>query len=1350
MIDHIVFPYYIKKLWPIFLFTMIITTIILPVPQAIEVPEELGRRLKSCVVDVKILDENSPENYVRVESYSNEIRIYINILSYELKCDEGKKYTYIDVPGLDYYYVPGNPIVPYKRFYVLVPANTVNVSISLQPIIVKRLEIEEPLEKALPLQPAYLEKNIGANMLQDVYENIVWPGNLCESFSEQWLGPYKLIPLSVYPIQYYEGNLTLKIVHVMRITLNIISGDVVESEARRPETSVVNKFLKTIALNTGATKIYYNENRYHNAVEESCGNSYPYIIITSGDLEEIFRELASWRTALGYRSRVITVDWINSYFSGATIQDRIRNFIKYAYENWNTEYVVLGGDYDVVPPAYFYMEDSSSDMEAGGGLNRNYKATDMYYALLDGDWDPDGDGKLLECPDTDGDGYPDGFIETLPDTLPEVLVGRVPTYLTGSTSIVVDKIVDYERNVEVDEWLHKVLLAGAISNYENEDDRGLLKTDDAYPLECIREDFLDPIGYNYFRLYEDEGLDPSEYPHEASLTYGNFEYQFSNGYYAVFEAGHGSPTGHYRKIWAEDDGDDVPESDEMDWVEFANIYISLSAGNKTPITYVSACLLGKFDDLDNEAYAEYLIQEGEGSIAVIASSRISYYVIGWQRGYGGNQGLMYLFGEKLFDNNVVSVGEAFYASRIAFAMQYMDVSDYADVKDFLEYIFFGDPLTPIWRNPREISVVHPATINASQTSFTVTVTYMDDGSPVVNANVTVFSADGEVFAVAHTSESGVAIVNISSSIEVDTLNITVSGVDIIPYCSTISVRGAPIVAGKGAVHVFDGYDFGGWRDLYYLHVYNNESHITLKFEWYEPRPNLLSYDSSGSIVYGREVDVKIDVDSDPKSGDALGRDVEVYVELFGSYSYGELYRFNNYLNSWIYVSDLESEYVDYGISINGSRILEYLKIILPLDEIGVRSSNTVGIFFDKVASASYDYPPTDYGWLTESPYTLSVDGDPSDWPPTSTLILYDEEDAIGDDQYQEFNSTAFYSLWGDKIYHGVELAGIIDPSRFSNSTCDVYFELIIHYDLDEDGLTDIVAYYEPEGVWVYNYVYDTWLYVDNESYENAWVDSDFMEFTVDPQILDIPYYDPSEIYVEIAWYCGVVVDNPYRQEESLVYSLREKLTTICDVLDNVFNALPERAMFVYANPYRMTRPVAAYDVIAGGIIYGLCSNTQRNIFDDMIVEGDGEHDPGSLNITVSNNILMAFGGPLPNWLVKYYEYNNASLIKFAEMEDKYAFINTTSGEIIAFLNKPVDFEHEDMFVIEVFSDNYNNTIIIFYGFEWRGTWASAIYLHYLIDENLLDTLSSSVVVFHWVDSNNNLMPEPDEIERAYP
>lgn len=77
----------------------------------------------------------------------------------------------------------------------------------------------------------------------------------------------------------------------------------------------------------------------------------------SGDLIAEFERLAEAKTARGIRTRVVTISAIvGGQFGDFTeggfardLQEVLRNFVKYAHGNWDTLYLLLGGDTNVLP-----------------------------------------------------------------------------------------------------------------------------------------------------------------------------------------------------------------------------------------------------------------------------------------------------------------------------------------------------------------------------------------------------------------------------------------------------------------------------------------------------------------------------------------------------------------------------------------------------------------------------------------------------------------------------------------------------------------------------------------------------------------------------------------------------------------------------------------------------------------------------------------------------------------------------------------------------------------------------------------------------------------------------------------
>src|SRR5439155_1165873 len=160
------------------------------------------------------------------------------------------------------------------------------------------------------------------------------------------------------------------------------------------------------------------------------GSPVAYVIITTDDMAAPYQQLADWKTQTGQPAVVRTMSFIHrQYPFGSDDAERVRNFIRDAYQRWGTQYVLLGGDTDHIP-----TRDAYTVFYGGENI-----ASDLYFSCLDGNWDADGDSLY-------GEGY---FSSTNPgdnaDLLPEVWVGRAPSNTLAEAQLFVDKTLQYTR-----------------------------------------------------------------------------------------------------------------------------------------------------------------------------------------------------------------------------------------------------------------------------------------------------------------------------------------------------------------------------------------------------------------------------------------------------------------------------------------------------------------------------------------------------------------------------------------------------------------------------------------------------------------------------------------------------------------------------------------------------------------------------------------------------------------------------------------------------------------------------------------------------------------------------------------
>lgn len=194
----------------------------------------------------------------------------------------------------------------------------------------------------------------------------------------------------------------------------------------------------------------------------------------------------------------------------------------------------------------------------------------------------------------------------------------------------------------------------------------------------------------------------------------------------------------------------------------------------------------------------------------------------------------------------------------------------------------------------------------------------------------------------------------------------------------------------------------------------------------------------------------------------------------------------------------------------------------------------------------------------------------------------------------------------------------------------------------------------------------------------------------------------------------------------------------------VADASANSVHFLYVNPDENTKSSAAYDAIASGILYGFSSNPQHQQFTSAT---DLTYESGELNTSkIDNSVIILFGGPCAQKTVGYYEEEGLAPLRFTANSTHYMFVTQTNVTAAALSRNKVVSGHEDMFIIEVFTDK-TNLFVIMYGFGWRGTWAGGIYFKEVISHNFND-YSEDCYVFHWIDdSAQDGIPQSSEIRQ---
>jgi hypothetical protein len=198
-----------------------------------------------------------------------------------------------------------------------------------------------------------------------------------------------------------------------------------------------NSLSKYLAIHNNDIKVPQNAEKVENSNIRGFSPGADYIIISHRQFSEQAERLKNYRAneaKIKTTSFVAYIDEIFNEFSGGSLDPTgIRDFLKYAYENWEIkpEYVLLFGDGDF---DYFNV--------LGKGLNfiPTFQTTESMDEI---------------------DSYPyDDFYSRISgdDDLADIGIGRLSITTQEEAEIVVDKIITYESELNKGLWRNKITL----------------------------------------------------------------------------------------------------------------------------------------------------------------------------------------------------------------------------------------------------------------------------------------------------------------------------------------------------------------------------------------------------------------------------------------------------------------------------------------------------------------------------------------------------------------------------------------------------------------------------------------------------------------------------------------------------------------------------------------------------------------------------------------------------------------------------------------------------------------------------------------------------------------------------
>ncbi len=562
---------------------------------------------------------------------------------------------------------------------------------------------------------------------------------------------YRIAQFAVYPVRYDAGSGELTIESSVRLVVETApssdAGTVdrlryiegfrdesrrsVEGKCVNPEAAAAYSF-DEIKVDPG-TRAFLPS--YEPSME---GSDVKYLIITNEAMSPAFQRLADWKTKKGIPAVVRTVEYIKGRSrSGADLAETLRNFIADAYAQWGVEYVLLGGDTDVIPARFGFVTFYTGE----------FIPTDMYYSCIDGTWNADGDslwGEAFHSALDQGDNC---------DLYSEVYLGRLPVSTSTEATTLVNKIINYSTPTETASKSKFLMLAEVVfpSDYHPGDQ---IILDGAEIEQSVYNAYLagNP-DVTTARLYENYPAYAGSLPLTRAITLDSM----SAGVNHILHTGHG-----YKYNMSVGDGS-ILNYDAS----------SLTNGHKLFSMYLMSCTNVAFD---TDCLAEYfLLNSNGGAFAVTGSSRSAFP--------SASRPYLDEYYRLLFTEDVVQLGRLQTLSREPFTGS--AYGETADRWTHFIYNYLGDPEICIYQGAaKTYAVTKPASASFGSNSISIGVT--SGGAPADSAVVCLYKK-GDAYAYASTGPSGTVVFPAFLCKSSGPIYVTVTGLDHGTYRDSIMV-----------------------------------------------------------------------------------------------------------------------------------------------------------------------------------------------------------------------------------------------------------------------------------------------------------------------------------------------------------------------------------------------------------------------------------------------------------------------------------------------------------------------------------------------------------------------------------
>lgn len=304
---------------------------------------------------------------------THQVSITVSFTTEEISLRKRGTYTHVHFMRGVPLGKPGEPALPWRKIYIAVPWDAKPEVLSVETEHFTLLDKGVMVEPCQPDEPTMIGRDVTVvEPDQRLYSSdSIWPTEIARFTTVRRAGGFAMAEIEVCPFRYHMKDLRLELIQQLRLTLSYSQAGV-----RRDLPQSVTRLRYEQKFLGRVQRLVHNPHDvadFLSPLEPSIYKALPlfpevdYVIVTNQALASEFQRLANWRTLLGLRSRVVTVEDImlgtvpdtggtvfnhtSGYTDGGTrdTAEAIRNFIKWASENWLSDYILLGGDTEIIP-----------------------------------------------------------------------------------------------------------------------------------------------------------------------------------------------------------------------------------------------------------------------------------------------------------------------------------------------------------------------------------------------------------------------------------------------------------------------------------------------------------------------------------------------------------------------------------------------------------------------------------------------------------------------------------------------------------------------------------------------------------------------------------------------------------------------------------------------------------------------------------------------------------------------------------------------------------------------------------------------------------------------------------------